>query len=257
MGQLTELLRSKIELPLELVALKPLTHIQRRAVFLPLLAALCVMTANSLPAKDAAHAVAHPNPVLLVHGFQDDAKKMQPMAHTLRRDGWTVFTPTLSPSGCQVGNEVLAQQLSDFIEANVPHDKRCDLVGFSMGAIVCRYYLQRLGGIARVDRFVAISAPEHGTWWAKTCPTELLRLPGVAQLRPGSAFLRDLNSDAQMLDRVRFTTIWTPLDLMILPAASSRMPVGSETKLWVPLHPLMVWLPSCHRAVAAGLIELR
>jgi triacylglycerol lipase len=152
-----------------------------------------------------------------------------------------------------VGNEVLAQQLSDFINANVPRDTRCDLVGFSMGGIICRYYLQRLGGIARVDRFVAISAPEHGTWWASVCPGECQRLPGVAQLRPGSAFLRDLNSDAQMLDRVRFTTIWTPLDLMIVPATSSRMPVGNEMKLWVPLHPLMVWLPSCHRAIAATL----
>jgi triacylglycerol lipase len=226
---------------------------RRRAVVLSLLVTLCVMTASSLPAKNAAHVVAHPNPVLLVHGFQDDAKKMQAMARALRRDGWTVLTPTLSPSGCQVSNEVLAQQLSDFIETNVPRDTRCDLVGFSMGGIVCRYYLQRLGGIARVDRFVAISAPEHGTWWASICPAEFLRWPGVAQLRPGSAFLRDLNSDAQVLDRIRFTTMWTPLDLMILPAASSRMPVGSETKLWVPFHPLMVWLPSCHRAIAAAL----
>jgi triacylglycerol lipase len=230
-------------------------HIRHRAIFLRLFIIFCVTTASSLSAKNAASALAHPNPVLLVHGFQDDAKKMQWMAHALQREGWTVLTPTLSPSGGQVGNEILAQQLSDFIEANVPHDTRCDLVAFSMGGIVCRYYLQRLGGVARVDHFVAISAPEHGTWWANTCPAELLRWPGVAQLRPGSAFLRDLNSDAQVLDRVRFTTIWTPLDLMILPAASSRMPVGSETKLWVPFHPLMVWLPSCCRAIAAALTD--
>jgi triacylglycerol lipase len=230
-----------------------LIRIRRRTVFLRLLVTFCVTTASSLHAKNATHAMTHPNPVLLIHGFQDNAKKMQAMARTLRRDGWTVLTPTLSPSGCQVGNEILAQQLSDFIEANVPHATRCDLVGFSMGGIVCRYYLQRLGGITRVDRFVAISTPEHGTWWASICPAELLRLPGVAQLRPDSAFLRDLNGDAQLLDRVRFTTIWTPLDLMILPAASSRMRVGSETKVWVPLHPLMVWLPSCHRAVAEAL----
>ena len=227
-------------------------RILRRAIFFGL-PALFVTTTNSLPGKSVAYTPAHPNPVFLVHGFQDDAKKMQAMARALRRDGWTVFTPTLSPSGCQVANEVLAQQLSDFIETNVPHDTRCDLVGFSMGAIVCRYYLQRLGGVARVDHFVAISAPEHGTWWATICPSESRRWPGVVQLRPDSAFLRDLNSDAQVLDQVRFTTMWTPLDLMILPAASSRMPVGSETKVWVPLHPLMVWLPSCHRAVAAAL----
>jgi len=212
-----------------------------------------VMTVSNLPANNVAHGVADRNPVLLVHGFQDDAKKMQAMARALRRDGWTVLTSTLSPSGCQVGNEVLAQQLSDFIEANVPHDSQCDLVGFSMGGIVCRYYLQRLGGIARVNRFVAIAVPEHGTWWASICPPESLRWPGAAQLRPGSAFLRDLNSDVQVLDQVRFTTMWTPFDLMILPAASSRLPVGSETKVWAPFHPLMVWLPSCHRAVAAAL----
>jgi triacylglycerol lipase len=233
---------------------KPPIHFQRRGVFLSLII-VYVTPVSSLSAKNFTHTVPHPNPVLLVHGFQDDAKKMQWMAHALQREGWTVLMPTLSPSGGQVGNEILAQQLSDFIETNVPHDTRCDLVGFSMGGIVCRYYLQRLGGVARVNHFVAISAPEHGTWWANTCPAELLRRPGVAQLRPGSAFLRDLNSDARVLDRVRFTTIWTPLDLMILPAASSRMPVGSETKLWVPFHPLMVWLPSCHRAIAAALTD--
>src|SRR6266508_1078873 len=97
-------------------------HIRHRAVFLRLLVTLSVTTASSLPAKNATHVVAHPNPVLLVHGFQDDAKKMQAMARALRRDGWTVLTPTLSPSGCQVGNEVLAQQLSDFIESNVPQN---------------------------------------------------------------------------------------------------------------------------------------
>jgi triacylglycerol lipase len=230
-----------------------LMRIRRRAIFLRLPVTFCVTTASSLPAKNATQTMAHPNPVLLVHGFQDDAKKMQAMARALRRDGWTVLTPTLSPSGCQVGNELLAQQLSDFIEANVPHGTRCDLVGFSMGGIVCRYYLQRLGGIARVDRFVAISVPEHGTWWASLCPSESVRWPGAAQLRPDSAFLRDLNSDLQVLDQVRFTTMWTPLDLMILPAVSSRMPVGSETKVWAAFHPFMVWLPSCHRAVAAAL----
>jgi triacylglycerol lipase len=228
-------------------------QIRRRAVFYSLLVIFSVMIPDELPAKNVTCVEGHRNPVLLVHGFQDDARKMQAMARALRRDGWTVLTPTLSPSGCQVGNEVLAQQLSDFIAANVPPGTRFDLVGFSMGGIVCRYYLQRLGGIARVDRFVAISAPEHGTWWATMCPGECQRLPGAAQLRLGSAFLRDLNSDAQLLNRVRFTTMWTPLDLMILPATSSRMPVGSETKVWVPLHPLMVWLPSCHRAIAAAL----
>ena len=73
-------------------------RIEHRSVFLRLLVILCVTTASSLSAKKPVHAVAPANPVLLVHGFQDDAKKMQAMARALRRGGWTVLTPTLSPS---------------------------------------------------------------------------------------------------------------------------------------------------------------
>lgn len=128
-----------------------------------------------------------------------------------------------------------------------------DLVGFSMGGIVSRYYLQRLGGIDRVDRFVAISVPEHGTWMANLCPTKLWPCPGTVQLRPDSPFLRDLNRDADVLERLQFTSIWTPLDLMIFPAHSSRMTAGKNVTLWVAAHPLMVWQPNCLRAVAEAL----
>ena len=78
---------SKSQLALQLVMVKPAIHIQRRGILLRLLIILCVANASSLAAKNPVHANAHANPVLLVHGFQDDAKKMQAMAHALRRDG--------------------------------------------------------------------------------------------------------------------------------------------------------------------------
>lgn len=193
------------------------------------------------------------NPVILVHGFMDTAAKMQPLARALRQQGWTVFTPTLKPSWGQATIEELAGQLATFIDANLPHHARFDLVGFSMGGIVSRYYLQRLGGLKRVDRFVAISVPQHGTWLASLCPAKLFRWPGVAQLRPHSLLLNDLNNDAAMFRRTEFTTLWTPFDLMIVPASSSRLPFGHEKKMWVILHPLMVWQKNCQRAVAESL----
>ncbi|MEA3186312.1 MAG: triacylglycerol lipase [Chthoniobacter sp.] len=205
-------------------------------------------TPASLPRK---------NPVILVHGFKDSSAKMQPMARRLRAEGWTVFTPTLSPSWGQVGIEVLARQLSDFIDTNLPPGSRFDLVGFSMGGIVCRYYLQRLSGLERVERFVAISVPQRGTWMASLCPAGLLNRPGVAQLSANGPFLRDLNRDSNMLRRIQFTSMWTPLDLMILPASSSRMTIGREKLMWVAFHPLMVWQPNCIRAVAAALSASR
>jgi triacylglycerol lipase len=193
--------------------------------------------------------------VILVHGFKDTSAKMQPMARYIRTAGWEVHTPTLEPSWGQATIEDLAQQLADYLDANIAQDQRVDLVGFSMGGIVCRYYLQRMGGLERVGRFISISTPHRGTVMANLVPHGFLRRPGITQLTLNSVFLQELNKDAAALGRIRFTSLWTPLDLMILPASSSRMKVGRDMTMWVAAHPLMVWEPRCIRRVEALLRE--
>jgi triacylglycerol lipase len=134
-----------------------------------------------------------------------------------------------------VGLDELAKQVADYVTATFAPEQRLDLVGFSMGGIVSRYYVQRLGGINRVQRFLTISSPHHGTVVAYGS-----RRPGCVQMRPDSIFLKDLNSDAVILGQLDFTSIWTPYDLMIVPANSSQMPVGSEVIVPVALHPWML-----------------
>jgi triacylglycerol lipase len=104
-----------------------------------------------------------------------------------------------------------------------------------MGGIVSRYYIQRLGGIQRVQRFITIASPHQGTFTAYLRPNL-----GCNQMRRGSLFLQNLNHDAAMLERINFTSIWSPLDLMIVPASSSHLDVGREVIVPVVLHPLMV-----------------
>jgi triacylglycerol lipase len=200
---------------------------------------------SSRPFKDHAMTAETRNPVILVHGFKDTGRKLEWMARHLRREGWDVRTVTLSPSWGQVGIDVLAKQLDDFIRTNFCDDQPLDLVGFSMGGLVCRYYVQRLGGLTRIRRLVTISTPHNGSQLA-----HLLRNTGCRQMVPNSEFLRDLNRDADTLARLQFTSVWTPLDLMILPARSSHMSVGNERRLWVIAHPLMVFQRNCIRAVA-------
>ena len=194
------------------------------------------------PAPHSAHSV------VLVHGYKDNSSKMQKMADYLRKEGFTVYTPTLAPSWGQVGLDELARQLSDYIDANLRPGEKFDLVGFSMGGLVCRYYLQRMDGLHRVDRFIMLGAPNHGSLWAWT-----LSNPGCRQMRPGSAFLNDLNSDIGVLGKIDYTSIWTPLDLMIVPSTSSRVAVGRNITIWVPVHPLLVWSPLIIRTVASRL----
>jgi triacylglycerol lipase len=102
-----------------------------------------------------------------------------------------------------------------------------------MGGLICRYYLQRLGGISRTQTFIAISSPHRGTWTAL-----FRRNPGTRQMRWGSAFLEDLNRDVHMLKQIRTLSIRTPLDLMIVPSHSSIL--GRCHTVNVLAHPLML-----------------
>jgi triacylglycerol lipase len=174
-------------------------------------------------------------PVVLVHGIFDTSKIFTTMANWLRIRGFRPLAVNLIPSSGAVGLDALAAQIGPFVDRHVPPGEQFDLVGFSMGGLVSRYYVQRLGGMERVGRLITISAPHHGSYWAYA-----LHNQGSKQMRPGSVFLNGLNRDADVLERVKFASIWTPLDLMIVPANSSRLGVGEEFRIPVALHPWML-----------------
>jgi triacylglycerol lipase len=175
------------------------------------------------------------NPVLLVHGINDTGAVFNKMASYLRQQGLSVYTVDLVPNNGTEVLDKLAQQVANYIAATFAPEQPLDIVGFSMGGIVSRFYIQRLGGINRVRRFITISSPHkgtviaYGTW-----------LAGAVQMRPNSDFLNDLNSDVEMLKNLNFTSIWTPYDLMIIPAESSQIGIGKAITLPVLLHPLML-----------------
>lgn len=177
----------------------------------------------------------HRNPVLLIHGIDDTDVIFKGLSRHLRQLGWEVYTLNLVPSNGDVGLDRLALQVASFVNTTFAAGQPIDLLGFSMGGIISRYYVQRLGGIHRVQRFITVSSPHQGTW------TGHLRFnEGAGQMRPGSPFLQDLKRDVMMLDRLQFTSIWTPLDLMIVPANSSQLPVGREVVIPVAGHAWMI-----------------
>jgi triacylglycerol lipase len=190
------------------------------------------------------------SPVVLVHGLKDSAKKMARLARYLDSEGWRTHSCDLVPSWGQVGLEVLARQLRAFVADRLPADEPFNLVGFSMGGLVGRYYLQRLDGLARVRRFVTIATPHRGSLLAYAFGN-----PGFRQMRPESEFLKDLDRDVDRLAAAGFTCLWTPLDLVVLPANSSVVPTARCRKIWCIGHPFMVWQRHCHRAVAQALEE--
>jgi triacylglycerol lipase len=176
------------------------------------------------------------HPIVLVHGMWDTAAVFEKLQPFLEAQGYTVYSFDLVPSNGNAPLEVLAGQLEQFIDRTFAPNQTIDLLGFSMGGIVSRYYLQRLGGLDRIQRFVTVSSPHNGTTMA-----ELSFVPGGQQMRVGSLFLQDLNRDIDRLAQLQFTSIWTPMDAIIVPAASSQVAVANNQKVLVPWHKWMVY----------------
>ncbi len=191
------------------------------------------------------------NPVLLVHGIYNTEAKFNTMKRYLTNLGWSVHCLNLKPNNGDGHLEHLAEQVANYINNTFPREQPIDLIGFSMGGVVTRYYLQCLGGVNKVQRYISISAPNKGTLTAYA-----LQRPGIRQMRPNSQFLRKLNQNIKdSLEKINVTVIWTPYDLMIVPANSSPINVGKEIKLPVLVHEWMVRDTRTLEAISQALRE--
>lgn len=191
-------------------------------------------------------------PVLLVHGLDDTASLFRKMRAELQRRGLRpVHAMDILPSDGSISFEAMGLQVRAAAQALLQSSgaAKVDIVAYSMGALAVRQFLQRQGGRTCVRRFISLAGPHHGTLMA------YLRWNiGCRQMRPGSAWLRDLNADADPWGEVQVFSFWTPLDGMVLPSSGSRLPHARLRTFWVWLHPWMVSDPRVIGAVAETLI---
>jgi len=178
-------------------------------------------------------------PVLLVHGLWDSLLRIDPLLQGLRVRGIEqVQGFDLLPSNGRAPIAELALQVAKRADAlrRESGSQQIDLIGFSMGALAARCYLQQGGGREHVRRFISISGPHAGTWTAFALP-----FAGVRDMRPQSALLRALEAEADPFGSVEVHCIYTPLDLMIVPATSSILRgAHSIHRVPIPLHRWMI-----------------
>jgi len=185
-------------------------------------------------------------PVVIVHGIFRDHRLMERLRQAFLRADRRVLTPDLKPNSGAAGLDELARQFGEFLEDNLAPGERCDVIGHSMGGMVARIFVQRHGGRARVRKLVTLASPHHGTWMAWLLPGR-----GVRELRPGSAFLRDLARDTDRLEGILVASYWTPFDLIIVPPRSSQLPVGRNVRVNLPHHQALVTYPRMARELVA------
>jgi triacylglycerol lipase len=162
--------------------------------------------------------VAAGTPIVLVHGLVDNRSIFTLLRRALRRRGFgRIITLNYSPLTQDVRS--VAARLGELIERTCEETgyERVHVIGHSLGGLVARYYVQRLGGDARVHTLCTLGSPHGGTLAAHLIPQKL-----VKQLRPASDVLAELAEPAPGL-RTRFVAFWSDLDQLIVPKRAARI----------------------------------
>jgi len=157
-------------------------------------------------------------PILLVHGMVDNRSIFTLLRRGLRRRGFgRVVSINYSPWTTDV--RVAAAELAQEVEAMVVETgyERIHVVAHSLGGLIARYYVTRLGGDERVHTLVTLGTPHGGTVNAYALPSNLCR-----QLRPGSALMRELGEPVPSC-QTRFVAYWSDLDQMVFPQRNARL----------------------------------
>lgn len=155
--------------------------------------------------------------VVLVHGFFASAGVWRPMKRALiDQTGAKVASFTHAPG---VGIDRIARSLAKIVE-RIPSSCRIHLVGHSLGGLVVRWYVQELGGHARVTQTVSLGSPFGGTARAHPFPFLVGR-----ELGRSSPLLARLRARAHEHD-VPHTSLVGEGDLVVIPAESAVFPRG-------------------------------
>ena len=157
-------------------------------------------------------------PILLVHGLVDNRSIFTVLRRALRRRGfgrvWTLNYHVLTQDV-----RGAARRLEQTVEAICQQTgyERIHVIGHSMGGIIARYYVQRMGGDERVHTLVTLGSPHGGTRAARLLPRGVCR-----QLRPNSDVIAELAAPTEQC-RTRFLSFWSDLDVLISPKRAARI----------------------------------
>ena len=180
-------------------------------------------------------------PLVLVHGLWDEPHVFHRLERRLEGRRPDLLIPHLRHGWGSPPLEVLAERLGDGIEDRFGPDQPIDLLGFSMGGIVARTWLQWKGGHRRTRRFWCVGSPQRGTLAAQLVPRMLLA--GIADMKVGSSLLRRLNRDPSALQGIACKSFFCSADLTVFPGWRATLPVGPSQALSVWTHRQLISHP--------------
>jgi len=191
--------------------------------FMAFVAAVAVVAAIA-PAGASAQ-----DPILFVHGWTESASLWNTMIANFEKDGYPKSYLSAYSYNTSQSNKVDAEkEVKSHVESllKTTGATKVDIVSHSMGSLNSRWYIKSVaGGQEKVDDWVSLGGPNHGTETANFCFST-----ACEEMRVGSKFLGELNAGDETPGTVNYGTWWSPCDEIINPDESVILTGATNTK---------------------------
>ena len=168
------------------------------------------------------------DPILFVHGYGGSSANWETMKQRFLDDGWQSVELYSYNYSFVSSNATTAAEIRDQVDDIISKTgaTKVDIIAHSMGSISTRYYLKNLGGSAKVDAWVSLAGPNHGT---DAVENENCGFTPCREIVPGSAFLLALNGGDETPGLSRYGTWRSPCDTTINPDESVILAGATNT----------------------------
>ena len=186
--------------------------------------------------------MANRNPIILIHGLWNTSSIFSSISSKLDEKEVEYFAPTLNHDFGMTSIVELTNLMDQLIVEKYGLEQEIDILGFSMGGIIGRYWINKFNGHKRTKRFITIGSPHNGTLTSQLVPKYPFR--GISEMKINSSLLRDLaNYDYFLndIDCISFFTFW---DLMVFPGWRAHLNVGEKISLKILKHRNLVRNPA-------------
>lgn len=197
--------------------------VSRRLVAFVSAIALCITGTALAPASSLAK-----DPILFVHGWSESASAWNTMVANFEKDGYAKSELVAYSYNTSNSNKVSAEKEVKVRVENLLKSTgaaKVDIIAHSMGSLNSRWYIKFLGGESKVDDWVSLGGPNHGTDFANFCFST-----ACTEMRIGSKFLGELNAGDETPGAVNYGTWWSPCDEIINPDSSVALSGATNTK---------------------------
>ena len=192
------------------------------------------------------------NPIILIHGLWNTADIFSSITLKLDQLGIEYFAPTLNHQCGMTSIVELAKLLNDLILEKYGLEKKLDILGFSMGGIIGRYWIKKFNGYKRTRRFITVGSPHNGTLASQLIPKYPFR--GISEMKINSLLLRDLSNYDYLLNGINCISFFTYWDLMVFPGWRANLNSGEKISLEIYKHKNLVRNPIAVERIIERLI---